>query len=229
MLTNLAEGGKEKCSQYFPQDTESEGIKLVANDESDTDPKGSVQLLECNYDEASKTTIRKLSLTMGSENRIIWHLHFIGWPDFVVPLAEDRSALLELIKLSALKNTIPTNPRIVHCSAGVGRSGTFIALDNLLAQLSSGAIAEVKEDEDPIHKTVNTLREQRMMMVQSEEQYFFLYEVLREEFKKWKSLQAQLSGEPSPKLRRLAKGVKATFISESAASGGIYPGKPQTP
>ena len=231
MLTNMAEGGKEKCFQYFPQDAESEGIKLFADDKSDTDtaPMGSVQFLECNYDEASKTSIRKLSLNIGPENRIVWHLHFIGWPDFVVPLAEDRSAILELIKLSALKNEIPTNPRIVHCSAGVGRSGTFIALDNLLAQLSCGAMSDVKEDEDPIYRTVGALREQRMMMVQSEEQYFFLYEVLREEFKEWKSSQALLSGEPSPKLRRLTKSIKATFIGETSLGAANFQGKPHTP
>lgn len=72
------------------------------------------------------------------------------------------------------------NPRIVHCSAGVGRSGTFIALDYLLSLLAKGALDQVPAESDPVAETVDRLRQQRMMMVQGEGQFFFLYEVLRE-------------------------------------------------
>lgn len=71
------------------------------------------------------------------------------------------------------------SPRIVHCSAGVGRSGTFIALDFLLAHLRRGSLESVPDDVDPILDTVNAMRKQRMMMVQSEAQFLFLYEVMR--------------------------------------------------
>jgi len=69
----------------------------------------------------------------------------------------------------------------VHCSAGVGRSGTYITLDYLLKEIESGSI-KADEAEDPVYETVNTLREQRMYMVQSEPQYHFIYDVLKEKF-----------------------------------------------
>lgn len=72
------------------------------------------------------------------------------------------------------------NPRIVHCSAGVGRSGTFIALDYLFAQLARGEMDNVPEGRDAVAETVDLLRQQRMMMVQGESQFFFLYDVLRD-------------------------------------------------
>ena len=127
----------------------------------------------------------------------IRHLLFSGWPDFLIPEGDDRIALTELIKLSAMLNQQDSqssltngtdfsrdrddsNPRIIHCSAGVGRSGTFIALDYLLSLLATGQLEDISPDRDPIAETVDSLRQQRMMMVQGESQYHFVYEVLRE-------------------------------------------------
>ncbi|KAH9826910.1 Y phosphatase-domain-containing protein [Teratosphaeria destructans] len=73
-------------------------------------------------------------------------------------------------------------PRIIHCSAGVGRSGTFIALDYLLSLLHAGDLDHIPADRDPVAETVDRLRQQRMMMVQGEGQFYFVYEVLREQF-----------------------------------------------
>ncbi|KXL43735.1 hypothetical protein M433DRAFT_155538 [Acidomyces richmondensis BFW] len=136
----------------------------------------------------------------------IYHLLFSGWPDFLTPEGEDRAALIELIRLSASLNRPPSsspapsqpngnrptfvelassdqdNPRIIHCSAGVGRSGTFIALDYLLSLLHAGELDGIPVDRDPVAETVDMLRQQRMMMVQSEAQFYFIYEVLREQY-----------------------------------------------
>lgn len=130
----------------------------------------------------------------------IYHLLFVGWPDFSVPEGENRNAMLNLITKSATLNHPPNvsetssfpldaspdqkaqsaaSPRIIHCSAGVGRSGTFIALDYLLAHLERGNLDTVPDDVDPILDTVNAMRKQRMMMVQSEAQFLFLYDVMR--------------------------------------------------
>ena len=145
-----------------------------------------------------------------------------------MPEGEDRAGLLELIKLSVEKNSGPDNPRIVHCSAGVGRSGTFIALEHLLAELEAGSLARIKEDDDMIYDTVSALREQRMMMVQSVAQYQFLYQVLREEFKKAQSaaksnlkpkdLMKSTDGteEPSPKMVKLTKGFKGAILGKTS-------------
>ncbi|KAJ6264657.1 Tyrosine-protein phosphatase [Drechslerella dactyloides] len=118
------------------------------------------------------------------DTKIIHHLLFKGWPDWNVPEGSDSDALLKLVELANRKNeaaegTTPS-PMIVHCSAGVGRSGTFIALDHLLAEIERGTYDA--DTGDPIFELVDRLREQRMYMVQSESQYEYLYRIMREKF-----------------------------------------------
>ena len=187
-----------------------------AHDEPDK--QGSVSLLELFHDTKSRSEVRNLKLQIGDETKTIWHYLFNGWPDYGKPEGEDRRALLELITQTAAKAGDPRrNTRFVHCSAGVGRTGTFIALDYLLRELAYGRLEMMpsrpsssgqhtqssqegsdaespngsfmlgKEStpeakEDFIFETVNTLREQRMMMVMNEVQFSFLYEVLREAY-----------------------------------------------
>ncbi|KAL9585929.1 MAG: hypothetical protein Q9203_004053 [Teloschistes exilis] len=182
MLTQTAESGREKCYQYFPLDEHTEDMTIEPIEHKDSTSAGTVSLIEAHFDQASKSTVRKLLMSFGDESKVVWHILFSGWPDFRVPQKDDRAALFELLKLSAAKNTSTSNPRIVHCSAGVGRSGSFIALEYLLDQIRSGAIAHANDGEDPIYEVVNRLREQRMTMVQSEPQFAFLYEVIREQF-----------------------------------------------
>ncbi|KAJ5807718.1 hypothetical protein N7447_011174 [Penicillium robsamsonii] len=193
MLTQTFEAGREKCAQYFPLDSEQASMILTeeesdpfVNDESSQEeaPRdiGKVTLLESTFDAKSRSEIRKLELTIGSESKIVWHFLFAGWADYSKPEGSDREALLELIKLTASKSGGPDNPRVVHCSAGVGRTGTFIALDHLLQELESGQLLQVADSEtDPVFETVNQMREQRMMMVYNEIQMQFIYEVLREQ------------------------------------------------
>ncbi|KAL8674760.1 MAG: hypothetical protein Q9168_000844 [Polycauliona sp. 1 TL-2023] len=214
MLTQTAENGREKCFQYFPLDDQTEAISIDPAEPAESAPAGNVRLSEIHFDQASRSTVRKILLTFGDDSRVIWHILFSGWPDFEVPQNEDRTALFELLRLSAQKNSDPSNPRIVHCSAGVGRSGSFIALEYLLAQIESGAVADTTDDEDPIYDVVNRLREQRMMMVQSDMQYAFLYEVVREQLVK--SHDAKLAFE----VTGLASDIKATLEDESNTEKG---------
>lgn len=193
MLTQTVEAGREKCAQYFPLDQEKPTIDLqieeedpFINDEARDKVKesmsGRVTLLESHWDESCRSQVRKLELTIGSESKIVWHFLFGGWADYSKPEGEDRQALLELLKASESKSTSPDNPRVVHCSAGVGRTGTFIALDYLLKELDSGALLEISDPQvDPVFDTVDHMREQRMMMVYNEMQLLFIYEVIREQ------------------------------------------------
>ena len=161
-------------------------------------------------DMSSITTATADEETPGpSETKKFWHLLFEGWPDFLVPEGENRSALLNLIRLSRQKNSDnTTNPRIVHCSAGVGRSGTFIALENLIRDLDSGELehydrthgGETAEAPDLVFDTVNALREQRKMMVQSESQFLFIYQVMR---KLWIERYGTPSENGEPAAKRL--------------------------
>ncbi|KKY30938.1 putative protein-tyrosine phosphatase 2 [Diaporthe ampelina] len=74
------------------------------------------------------------------EERVVWHFLYKKWPDFGVPALEDLDSFFTLMRLSREKNASPENPRIVHCSAGVGRSGTFIALEHLMRELDAGVL-----------------------------------------------------------------------------------------
>lgn len=79
------------------------------------------------------------------EERIVWHFLYKKWPDFGVPALTDLDSFFTLMRLSREKNAGPHNPRVVHCSAGVGRSGTFIALDHLIRELDAGVLEHYDE------------------------------------------------------------------------------------
>lgn len=204
-LTSNAEGGTVKCSQYFPDDDEEETEWSLNDIDAWGDGWQAVlkfESLELLYDDAVER--RKLSLQVEgeSEPRTIWHFWYRGWPDFGVPAEEDLETFLELMRLSR-EHSSPKGPRIIHCSAGVGRTGTFIALEHLLRELDVGALcdppgeapkppkpngkrkSDAKSDIKPdiIYNTVQDLRKQRKGMVQTEQQYRFLYNTLQ---KLWK-------------------------------------------
>ena len=214
MLTPTEEDGRPKCFQYFPLDAESSPLIVRASGHTDHPEAGEIAFVESFDHHGAHTQVRKLHLTFGSQTKVVWHLLFTAIADFGVPKIEDRPEILDLIKLSAEKNINQSNPRIVHCSAGVGRSGTFIALEHLVSQLGSGTIQKAKPSDDPIFDVVHQLREQRMMMVQSEVQYQFLYEVMADELHKQQA-SIQISGQPSPKLRKLSGGMKAPMLDET--------------
>jgi protein-tyrosine phosphatase len=222
MLTQTSESGREKCSQYFPTDLENPTMEvcLESTNPSMTDGSedsvndclvGRITLVESEYDPLCRSEVRRFELTMGGEPKTVQHYLFSGWADYAKPEGEDRKALLHLIKQTASK-TSAENPRIVHCSAGVGRTGTFIALDHLLRELDSGKLLQTHADDaDPIFETVNQLREQRMMMVFNELQLHFIYEVLAEQARdrlEPQTADADGSAPRSPKITRLSSNLE---------------------
>lgn len=185
--------GRSVAEEIFNEETPKESKRASAIQDLDTfmtdsnsqeKPRkviGIITLLELTFDVKSRSEIRKLELRIGLETKIVWHFLFAGWADYSKPEGDDREALLELIRLSASKSG-PQNSRVVHCSSGVGRTGTFIALDHLLQELESGQLLQLADPgADPVFDTVNQMREQRMMMVYNEMQFQFIYDVLREQ------------------------------------------------
>jgi len=188
MLTQTHEAGKEKCFQYFPHALDSPSLTVNERDEFADGFVATVTLLSVEEDAATRSTVREMEVKTrdGGVKRVV-HLLFAGWPDFLVPEGEEREALVRLVALSAQRNEVDESPRVVHCSAGVGRSGTFIALDWLLGELDEGALDELGEEDDPVAEVVDVLRQQRMMMVQGEPQFWFLYDVVREKWiERWR-------------------------------------------
>ena len=104
------------------------------------------------------------------ENLHVKHFHFISWPDEGVP--GTYSTLISFLKHTQKNRKLrEENPMVVHCSAGVGRTGTFIAISILLQKINV-------EDSINIFECVNQLRKKRLFMVQAlvrgEEQYVLL-------------------------------------------------------
>ena len=200
MLTKTHESGREKCHPYYPLSPSTPELKLNAHDEFEDGLTHDLKLVSLNHDDSARAEVRELDMAAehGGESKKIWHLLFEGWPDYLVPEGADRDALLNLVELSREKNIDnANNPRIVHCSAGVGRSGSFIALDWLLQELEEGSLDELADTEDPIPKVVTELRKQRMMMVQSGSQFHFLYDVLRQ---RWRERWVRLHPEEADRL-----------------------------
>lgn len=202
MLTQLQESSREKCFPYFPTPSHPT-MQINTQDEFKDGETATVTLVKTEADPRARATVRTMHMTVGGRTKEVRHLAFEAWPDFLVPEGDDRAALVELVRLSNRLNRaaapstsgnslplqssnagtaarIQESPRIVHCSAGVGRSGTFIALDFLLGELEDGALDRVPEGVDPVVEVVETLRTQRMMMVQGEGQMRFLYEAVGE-------------------------------------------------
>ncbi|GFN78763.1 receptor-type tyrosine-protein phosphatase kappa [Plakobranchus ocellatus] len=151
MLTNLIELGKRKCNKYWPDDSEEIFGEII------------VQLLTTRV--FAEYTIRHLRLLMGNEPpRDLMHFHFTAWPDKSVP--ENPWGLVDFYH--RVMASPGTGPLLVHCSAGVGRTGTFIALCNLLKE------AEITEKMN-FQMTLLKLRQDRMHMIQTADQYIFLH------------------------------------------------------
>ncbi|KZC11346.1 60S ribosomal protein L10a [Dufourea novaeangliae] len=147
MLTQLVEKGKEKCYQYFPTIRESfryENMTIKCTSELDY----------------RSYTQRTLVLQKENKKRYIIHLHFKDWPDHDVP--EDFDPMIHFCQI--IRRNVLANKGyvIIHCSAGIGRTGTLIAIDILLQHLRDNRRLDV-------FGTVYRLRHHRINMVQKEE------------------------------------------------------------
>ncbi|GAP85133.2 putative protein-tyrosine phosphatase [Rosellinia necatrix] len=185
MLTDTHDGYTEKCYPYFPHDSDDERIEVGETDEFEDGFRARVDCISLQERQDGAIQMRKLNLHVdGRKDMTVWHLLYRRWPDFGVPKVEDHQSFFELMKLSQELNACADNPRIIHCSAGVGRTGTFIALETLLREIDEGAMDYLDPDRDGndadlVFRTVNNLREQRRTMVQADAQYAFIYKVLR--------------------------------------------------
>lgn len=129
--TETSENGSTEAPEIQTDSAPAEPIEYT--------DAGSVELLSLKNDPDTGSEVRELRLTIGDQTKTIYHYLYGKWPDFGKPEADDRIALLELTRVS--KQVAGNSPRIVHCSAGVGRTGTWIALDFLLRELEEGRLA----------------------------------------------------------------------------------------
>ncbi|XP_053386433.1 receptor-type tyrosine-protein phosphatase kappa-like [Mercenaria mercenaria] len=153
MLTNLEESKKMKCEQYWP---EQGGAKKY----------GKYKVTSAAEKRFTEFTVREFTINAKSETRQVTQYHYTAWPDKSVP--DGVATLLEFRDKVEQSQTTNVGPMVVHCSAGIGRTGTYIALDIL--------IKEGKDDNYvDFFGCVMALRGQRAHMVQNLDQYIFLH------------------------------------------------------
>ncbi|XP_061297409.1 receptor-type tyrosine-protein phosphatase T isoform X9 [Pezoporus flaviventris] len=158
MVTNLVEVGRVKCVRYWPDDTEVYGdIKVTL---IETEPLAEYVI--------RTFTVQKKGY---HEIREIRQFHFTSWPDHGVPCY--ATGLLGFVRQVKFLNPPEAGPVVVHCSAGAGRTGCFIAIDIMLDMAENEGVVD-------IFNCVRELRSQRVNLVQTEEQYVFVHDAILE-------------------------------------------------
>lgn len=173
MVTNLIEKGKVKCEQYWSDKEHDEtfygniGVTLL-DVERTTDyiiRTFSIRLRELDSD-CPKETL--------SASRIIKQFHYVAWPDHGVP---DRAGpIIAFRRKVRLHDVSHPGVILIHCSAGVGRTGAFIAIDYLLDAVQA-------EDSIDVYNYACSMRRDRVNMIQTLDQYVFVYDALLEALK----------------------------------------------
>lgn len=204
MVTPLVEHGREKCFSYWPMGPQVNDLernvsyKQSPYKDRNVDVSVFEQSLKVKFESSERfddqytlTTLKmiphKRTSTGGGEDlpvKTVHHFYFDQWRDMRKP-----QEVIPIMKLCQHSHSLNSNgnPIIVHCSAGVGRSGTFIALDHLIHDTLDFHINEDTQSLEPqtdynkdlIEQIVSQLRAQRMKMVQTSDQFRFIYHAAR--------------------------------------------------
>ncbi|XP_051627597.1 receptor-type tyrosine-protein phosphatase V-like isoform X2 [Manacus candei] len=157
MLTVCMENGRVLCDHYWP--SESTPVSY-----------GQVQVHLLTQSSSEEWTMREFKLWHEGlrAERCVSHLHYTAWPDHGIPESTTSIMTFRELVREHIQSTRDAGPTLVHCSAGVGRTGTFIALDRLLQQMKQEKMVD-------IFGVVYTLRMNRYQMIQTLSQYIFLH------------------------------------------------------
>ncbi|XP_051988335.1 receptor-type tyrosine-protein phosphatase delta-like isoform X8 [Xyrauchen texanus] len=159
MMTKLEERSRVKCDQYWPN--------------RGTETYGLIQVTLLDTVELATYCVRTFALYKNgsSEKREFRQFQFTAWPDHGVP--EHPTPFLAFMRRVKSCNPPDAGPMVVHCSAGVGRTGCFIVIDAMLERIKHEKTVD-------IYGHVTLMRAQRNYMVQTEDQYVFIHDTLQE-------------------------------------------------
>uniref|UniRef100_A0A673G0M3 Protein tyrosine phosphatase receptor type Q n=1 Tax=Sinocyclocheilus rhinocerous TaxID=307959 RepID=A0A673G0M3_9TELE len=155
MLTQCFEKGRVRCHQYWPEDNKP--VTVFAD----------IIITKLTEDVHPDWTVRALRVERHGSYMIVHHFNYTSWPEHGVP--ESSSTLIQFVKAVRSHRGHDNTTNMVHCSAGVGRTGVFIALDHLIQHVRDHDFVD-------IYGLVAELRSERMCMVQNLAQYMFLHQ-----------------------------------------------------
>ncbi|XP_055568860.1 phosphatidylinositol phosphatase PTPRQ isoform X1 [Falco cherrug] len=155
MLTQCFEKGRIRCHQYWPEDNKPVTVF------------GDIVITKLMEDIQIDWTIRDLKIERHGDCMMVRQCNFTSWPEHGVP--ETTAPIIHFVKLIRASRAHDNTPMVVHCSAGVGRTGVYIALDHLTQHINDHDFVD-------IYGLVAELRSERMCMVQNLAQYIFLHQ-----------------------------------------------------
>jgi protein tyrosine phosphatase len=172
MLTRLTERNQLKATAYWP-----DGV-------GERQQFGPFDVSHLRSEAINSHLIQRVfEVRHAGQTRQVVHLHYTEWPDFGTPRSTQTIRVLaELVDAhrEAGRRAGLDGPIVTHCSAGVGRAGTFIAIHINLEKMKRKHSGSGQQEVVDIPRTVALLRQSRAGMVQTAEQYQFIYDVVRD-------------------------------------------------
>jgi len=167
MLNRVVEKGRKKCDPYFPTGSQNEGDDEIFFDDVQ------IKVTYVNETNMNYFVIRKLLLTdlLTNSSKEVLQFHYTTWPDFGVP--ESPQAFLYFLMSVRNHGVLGDNvgPPVIHCSAGIGRSGTFCLVDTCLVFVEKSHDLNTID----IQEILMEMRKCRMGLIQTHDQLRFSY------------------------------------------------------
>nr|XP_033808593.1 phosphatidylinositol phosphatase PTPRQ isoform X3 [Geotrypetes seraphini] len=159
MLTQCFEKGRIRCHQYWPEDNKPVTVF------------GDIVITKMVEDFQVDWTVRDIKIEKHGDCMMVRQYNFISWPEHGVP--DMTVPLIHFVRMIRASRAQENTPIIAHCSAGVGRTGLYIALDHIIQHINHHDFVD-------IYGLVTEMRSERMCMVQNLAQYIYLHQCILE-------------------------------------------------